>query len=199
MYQCEKAVELHIIDNKIWRILSIFLYIIISLLCLPTVKIFPQMPWFALIAPVVFIIVEIFQYKYCKSKKTRFVYIGDSYLTVRYFDGSKKLINIDDIKNVKIKGEYYGRGTDTVISVEQEFEITEIACTRVDSVSSIYSAIKDRFPVYLEVNELYKKTLIIQRQSLTLNFIIMTVFALIFLSSKKSFKASALELSSAQR
>ena len=181
MYQCEKAVELHIIDNKIWRILSIFLYITMSLLFLPVIKIFPQMPWFALIAPVVFIIVEIFQYKYCKSKKTRFVYIGDSYLTVRYFDGSKKLINIDDIKNVKIKGEYYGRGTDTVISVEQEFEIIEIACTRVDSVSSIYSAIKDRFPVYLEVNELYKKTLINQRQSLTPNFVVMAVFALIFL------------------
>ena len=152
MYQCEKAIELHIIDNKIWRILSIFLYIIISLLFLPTVKIFPQMPWFALIAPVIFIIVEIFQYKYCKSKKTRYVYIGDSYLTVRYFNGSKKLINIDDIKNVKIKGEYYGRGTDTVISIEQEFEVTEIFCSRVDSVSLIYSAIKDRFPVYLEVN-----------------------------------------------
>lgn len=177
----EKTIELHILDNKIWRILSIFLYVTISLLFLPLIKIFPHMPWFVMIAPAIFVIVEIFQYKYCKSKKTRFVYIGDSFFIITYFDGSKKLINIEDIKSIKIKGKYYGRGTETNILIEQEFEVTEIICTRVDSVCSIYNSIKDKFPVYLEVNELYKKTLIIQRQSLTLNFIIMTVFALIFL------------------
>ena len=181
MNNTEKTIELHIIDNKIWRILSIFLYITISLLFLPLIKLFPQMPWAAMVAPAIFVIVEIFQYKYCKSKKTRFVYTGDSCIIITYFDGSTKHINFEDIKSVKIKGKYYGRGTETAILIEQEFEVTEIICTRVDSVCSIYNAIKDSLPVYLEVNELYKKTLIIQRQSLTLNFIIMTVFALIFL------------------
>ena len=63
MNNTEKTIELHIIDNKIWRILSIFFYIMISLLFLPLIKLFPQMPWAAMVAPAIFLIVEIFQYK----------------------------------------------------------------------------------------------------------------------------------------